>query len=90
MEVSGGMYDVARIGDETEDVETLGERFFTVEELVEYWEGAYVRGERIGFGEPAFVKRVEGKGVYAIKMGGGSSGQLGGTVCSKMEALISV
>jgi hypothetical protein len=75
MEVSGVMYDVARKGDETEDVETLGERCFTVGELVEYWEGAYVRGERIGFGEPAFVKRVEGKGVYAIKMVGSMRGK---------------
>jgi len=75
MEVSGVMNDVARKGDEMEDVETLGERCFTVGELVEYWEGAYVRGERIGFGEPAFVKRVEGKGVYAIKMVGSMRGK---------------
>ena len=75
MEVSEGRQEVARIGDETEDVETLCERCFTVGELVEYWEGAYVRGERIGFGEPAFVKRVEGNGVYAIKMVGSMRGK---------------
>ena len=43
---------------------------FTVGEVVEYWEGTYVRGGRLGSGEPAFVKRVEGNGVYAIKMVG--------------------
>ena len=75
MEVSEGRQEVASIGDETEDVETLCERCFTVGELVEYWEGAYVRGERIGFGEPAFVKRVEGNGVYAIKMVGSMRGK---------------
>ena len=75
MEVSEGRQEVARIGDETEDVETLCERCFSVGELVEYWEGAYVRGERIGFGEPAFVKRVEGNGVYAIKMVGSMRGK---------------
>ena len=44
-------------------------------EVVEYWEGAFVRGERLGSGEPAFVKRVEGQGQYAIKMVGASRGK---------------
>ncbi len=35
MEFSGRRQEVARIGDETEDVETLCERCFTVGELVE-------------------------------------------------------
>jgi hypothetical protein len=53
----------------------LEERVFTVGEVVEYWEGAFVRGRRIGSGEPAFVKRVEGNGQYAIKMVGASRGK---------------
>ena len=48
---------------------------WAVGEVVEYWEGAFVRGERLGSGEPAFVKRVEGKGQYAIKMVGASRGK---------------
>ncbi len=75
MEEKGGIYEVARVGDDTESIETLCERYFTVGEVVEYWEGVYVRGERLGSGEPAFVKRVEGKGVYAIKMVGPSRGK---------------
>ncbi len=75
MEEKGGIYEVARVGDDTESVETSCERYFTVGEVVEYWEGAYVRGERLGSGEPAFVERVEGKGVYAIKMVGSSRGK---------------
>ena len=35
----------------------------------------YVRGERVGFGEPAFVKKVQGNGIYAIKMVGSSRGK---------------
>ena len=60
---------------EKESVVALEERVFTVGEVVEYWEGAFVRGERLGSGEPAFVKRVEGKGQYAIKMVGASRGK---------------
>ena len=45
------------------------ERVFKVGELVEYWAGAFVRGYRTE-GEPAFVKRVEGGGKYAIRMVG--------------------
>jgi hypothetical protein len=37
------------------------ERVFKVGELVEYWAGAFVRGYRTDE-EPAFVKRVEGRG----------------------------
>ena len=51
---------------EKDSVESLEERVFTVGEVVEYWEGAFVRGERLGSGEPAFVKRVEGKGQYEV------------------------
>jgi hypothetical protein len=75
MEMSGVVHDVARVGEEIEMEETLCERLFTVGEVVEYWEGTYVRGERLGSGEPAFVKRVEGNGVYAIKMVGSSTGK---------------
>ena len=60
---------------EKESGVALEERVFTVGEVVEYWEGAFVRGERLGSGEPAFVKRVEGKGQYAIKMVGASRGK---------------
>ena len=60
---------------EKDSVESLEERVFTVGEVVEYWEGAFVRGERLGSGEPAFVKRVEGNGLYAIKMVGSSRGK---------------
>ena len=68
-------YGVGSVRDDIEAVDTACERFFNVGEVVEYWEGAYVRGERIGFGEPAFVKKVEGNGVYAIKMVGSCRGK---------------
>jgi hypothetical protein len=67
--------EVARVGDEYENVESSCERMLSVGELVEYWEGAFVRGRRLGLGEPDFVKRVEGEGVYAIKMVGNSRGK---------------
>ena len=67
--------EVGSVGDATEAGETACERYFTVGEVVEYWEGAYVRGERLGFGEPAFVKKVVGNGVYAIKMVGSFRGK---------------
>ena len=51
------------------------ERLFKVGELVEYWEGAYVRGYRANSGEPAYVKRVEGGEKYAIKMVGSGRGK---------------
>ncbi len=57
---------------EKESGVALEERVFTVGEVVEYWEGASVRGERIGSGELAFVKRVEGNSQYEIKMVGAS------------------
>jgi hypothetical protein len=75
MEDSGGTDEVARVGVENETGESTCERIFTVGEVVEYWAGAFVRGRRLGSGEPAFVKRVEGKGVYAIKMVGSSRGK---------------
>ena len=41
-----------------ESVEALEERVFTVGEVVEYWEGAFVRGERLGSGEPENLEKV--------------------------------
>ncbi len=52
----------------------LAERVFKVGELVEYWAGAFVRGYQTSE-EPAFVKRVEGGGKYAIKMIGSGRGK---------------
>ena len=60
-----------------ESVEALEERVFTEGEVVEYWEGAFVRGARLGSGQPAFVKRVEHQGE--------SLEFVGGRVCLKME-----
>jgi hypothetical protein len=54
--------------------DNLAERVFKVGELVEYWAGAFVRGYQTS-GEPAFVKRVEGGGKYAIKMIGSGRGK---------------
>ncbi len=55
--------------------DNLLERIFQVGELVEFWEGAFVRGYRTDSGEAAFVKRVEGGGKYAIKMVGSGRGK---------------
>ena len=44
-------------------------------EVVELWEGAFVRGYRQAPGVPAFVKRVEGNGLYSIKMVGSNRGK---------------
>ncbi len=44
-------------------------------EVVELWEGAFVRGYRQAPGVPAFVKRVEGNGLYSIKMVGLNRGK---------------
>ena len=70
----GGTPEVGSVGEEIDGGETACERCFRVDEVVEYWEGAYVRGERVGFA-PAFVKKVEGNGVYAIKMVGSCRGK---------------
>jgi DNA repair exonuclease SbcCD ATPase subunit len=75
MEINAVIHEVGMVGDETETEETLFERRFTVGEVVEYWEGTYVRGGRLGSGEPAFVKEVKGNGVYAIKMVGSLRGK---------------
>jgi hypothetical protein len=48
---------------------------WTVGEVVELWEGAFVRGYRQAPGVPAFVKRVEGNGLYSIKMVGSNRGK---------------
>lgn len=63
------------VGEGNENGAMTCERFFTVGEVVEFWEGAYVSGKRSDSGEPAFVKRVEGNGVYSIKMVGSTRGQ---------------
>ncbi len=63
------------VGDVDENGEMSCERIFTVGEVVEFWEGAYVSGKRSDSGEPAFVKRVEGNGVYSIKMVGSARGK---------------
>ena len=63
------------VGEVNENEAMTLERFFTVGEVVEFWEGAYVSGKRSDSGEPAFVKRVEGNGVYSIKMVGSTRGQ---------------
>ena len=55
--------------------DNLLERIFEVGELVEFWEGAFVRGYWTDSGEAAFVKRVEGGGKYAIKMVGSGRGK---------------
>ncbi len=69
-------HKVGSVGKAIDGGETACERCFRVGEIVEYWEGVYVRRERVGFGEPAFVKKVEGNGVYAIKMVGSSEESL--------------
>ncbi len=74
VDIGGGVV-VARVGVEYETGEITCERIFRVGEVVECWTGAFVRGRRLGSGEPAIVKRVEGKGVYAIKMVGSSRGK---------------
>jgi chromosome segregation ATPase len=56
------------------DEDDREERVFKEGELVEYWAGAFVRGYRTE-GEPAFVKRVEGGGKYAIRMVGSGRGK---------------
>jgi hypothetical protein len=48
---------------------------FTVGQVVEFWEGAFVRGYRQAPGAPAIVKRVEGNGFYSIKMVGSMRGK---------------
>jgi len=70
-----GAAEMAMVGDEPKDGENLLERLFSVGEVVEFWEGSSVRGDRTDSGSPAFVKRVEGNGVYAIKMVGSSRGK---------------
>ncbi len=70
-----GADEMAMVGDKPKDGENLLERLFSVGEVGEFWEGSYVRRDRTDSGSPAFVKRVEGKGVYAIKMVGSSRGK---------------
>jgi hypothetical protein len=78
----GGDDEMAMVGGETGDVESVRrERVFTVGEVVEFWEGAFVLGYRQAPGAPAFVKRVEGNGLYSIKM-------IGSNTCLERGALI--
>ena len=75
MSDSGVCDDITPGGVDSDDVESDRERIFTVGEVVEVWEGACVRGYRLAPGMPAYVKRVEGNGVYAIKMVGSNRGK---------------
>jgi hypothetical protein len=72
-----GSDEMSMVRGDRDDGEYSQERFFTVGEVVEVWEGAFVRGYRQAPapGEPAFVKRVEGNGFYSIKMVGSSRGK---------------
>ena len=58
-----------------DEADKTDERIFRVGELVEYSEGSFVRGYRTDSGHPAYVKRVEGGGKYAIKMVGSGRGK---------------
>jgi hypothetical protein len=71
----GGADEIGMMGDENEDGEMSFERVFTVGEVVEFWEGVFVCGKRSDSGSPAFVKRAEGNGLYAIKMVGSCRGK---------------
>ena len=57
MGASGGGDEMAMVGGKMDDNESKRERLFTVGEVVEFWEGAFVRGYRQAPGEPAFVKK---------------------------------
>ncbi len=70
MSDSGVCDDIATGGVDTDNDESERERIFTVGDVVEVWEGACVRGYRLAPGMPAYVKRAERNGVYAIKMVG--------------------
>ncbi len=70
-----GSVEMVMVRGDRDDGEDLEERVFTVGEVVELWEGAFVRGYRQAPGEPAFVKRVEDNGFYSIKMVGSSRGK---------------
>jgi hypothetical protein len=62
--------------DDLEQGEHVEERRFKVGELVEFWEGASVRGNRTDSGAPAWVKVDHGEGEYGIKMVGNTRGKL--------------
>ena len=62
--------------DDVEQGENVEERRFKVGELVEFWEGASVRGNRTDSGAPAWVKVDHGEGEYGIKMVGNTRGKL--------------
>ena len=54
----GGADEIRMMGDEPEDEENLYERLFTVGEVVDFWEGSSVLGDRTDAGAPAFVKSL--------------------------------
>ena len=54
----GGADEIGMMGDEIEKGEMSCERVFTVREVVEFWEGAFVCGKRLDSGSPAFVKSL--------------------------------
>ena len=54
--------------DEAQHEENCEERRFKVGELVEFWEGALVRGNRTDSGDPAWVKVDYSEGEYGVKM----------------------
>ena len=62
--------------DEAETEEHCEERRFKVGELVEFWEGALVRGNRTDSGDPAWVKADYGEGEYGVKMVTNTRGKL--------------
>ena len=66
---------MATVGGGMDDNDSGRERVFTVGQVVEFWEGAFVRGYRQAPGAPAIVKRVEGNGFYSIKMVGSMRGK---------------
>ena len=72
---SGGGDEMAMKVGLTGDDDSVRERVFSVGEVVEFWEGAFIRGYRQAPGAPAFVKRVEGNGLYSIKMVGSNRGK---------------
>ena len=75
MENRGGADEMTRVGGERDDEDMTRERLFIVGEVVEFWEGSAVRGYRQAPGEAAFVKSVEGNGIYMIKMVGSCRGK---------------
>jgi hypothetical protein len=70
--------------DEAERRENGDERRFKFGELVEFRDGALVRGYRTDSGAPAWVKADYGEGEYGIKMVGNTRGKLRRVQWSKL------